>query len=169
MEAKIRRERETLFLSSLAVILFGVWGSLKVVISYLLNPEEWIKLASESPEPAVTSAIVIALIIGFVLLDFFFRLSIGLPGIKESRVDGSGKRKIYLILAVLYLVSDVISFRSIFVPSMAAEDYIVFIASGEFIDHLATIIIEGTSCFAVVQLIVSSLKLKRLRGAAKAI
>ena len=43
MEAKIRRERETLFLSSLAVILFFVWGSAKVLFSYIMDPINWIK------------------------------------------------------------------------------------------------------------------------------
>ena len=54
MEAKIRRERETLFLSSLAVILFFVWGSAKVLFSYIMDPINWIKNVTGSDNPAIT-------------------------------------------------------------------------------------------------------------------
>ena len=110
MEAKIRRERETLFLSSLAVIIFGVWGSTKVLISYLIDPETWIRLVSDSSEPALIETHVAVLLMLFFLLDIGIRLGIGLPGIKESRVNAPGKKVIYLILAVVYLVIDILAY-----------------------------------------------------------
>lgn len=166
MEAKIRRERETLFLSSLAVIIFGVWGSTKVLISYLIDPETWIRLVSDSSEPALTETHVAVLLVLFFLLDIGIRLGIGLPGIKESRANAPGKKVIYLILAVVYLVIDILAYRSTFAATLKEINLDYILENGGIMDPFAMIIIEGTSCFAIVQMILSSLQLKYLRHAA---
>ena len=107
MEAKIRRERETLFLSSLAVIIFCVWGSAKVLFSYILDPIHWIKYVTGSDNPAITETGAAIIIVAYILVNFVFRLCIGLPAIKESRANDSGKRVLYLIFAVIFLVTDI--------------------------------------------------------------
>ena len=168
MEAKIRRERETLFLSSLAVIIFCVWGSAKVLFSYVLDPENWIRYVTGSANPAITRGETAAIIVAFILVNFLFRLSIGLPAIKESRADGSGKRVIYIILAFLCLAMEVSTYWAVFVLPKQSGDIVTALVTGELSGPLAMLIIEITSCFAIIQLIISSLKLKYLRRKAKA-
>ena len=168
MEAKIRRERETLFLSSLAVILFFIWGSAKVLFSYILDPINWIKNVTGSENPSITETGTTVIIIAYILLNLIFRLCIGLPAIKEARADSSGKRVVYIVLAAICLVMEVGTFRSAVIVPIQGGNIQKLIESGEIVGPLAMFVIEITSCLALVQLIISSLKLKYLRHAAKA-
>jgi hypothetical protein len=161
MEAKIRRERETLFMSSLAVILFFVWGSAKVLFSYIMDPVTWLQYVSGSDDPAITQGKTTAIIAAYILVNLIFRLCIGLPAIKECRQNSSGKRFVYIIHAVICLVMDVLTFRSAVILPIESGEYTTIIGP------LAMIVIEITSCYAIVQLIISSLKLKYLRHKAK--
>lgn len=167
MEAKIRRERETLFLSSLAVIIFCVWGSAKVLFSYILDPIHWIKYVTGSDNPAITETGAAIIIVAYIFVNFIFRLCIGLPAIKESRADASGKRVLYLIFAVIFLATDIIFYWTAFIMPIRSGHFMEMVESGEIIGPLAMLFIEVTSCFVTMQLIISSLKLKYLRRAAK--
>ena len=163
MEAKIRRERETLF----AVIIFCVWGSAKVLFSYILDPIHWIKYVTGSDNPAITETGAAIIIVAYILVNFVFRLCIGLPAIKESRADASGKRVLYLIFAVIFLATDIIFYWTGFIMPIQSGHFMEMLESGEIIGPLAMLFIEVTSCFVTMQLIISSLKLKYLRRAAR--
>ena len=168
MEAKIRRERETLFLSSLAVILFFVWGSAKVLFSYIMDPINWIKNVTGSDNPAITETGTTVIIVAYILLNLLFRLCIGLPAIKEARADSAGKRIVYLVLAIICLVMEVLTFQLAVIVPIQGGNIQKLIESGEIIGPLAMFTIEVTSCLVLIQLLISSLKLKYLRHAAKA-
>lgn len=160
MEAKIRREEDTLFLSGLAVIVFGIWGAVKIFIIYFLNPEAWVVPADVDQDTILVHAVIMGVLIVLVLIEISLRLRIGLPAIAESRETGLGKRRHYLFLAVFYLIMDASSFLSIFIVPGGMVDV------AENIDEMnrfRNIIIQATSCYVFLQLIVSSLKLRRLR------
>ena len=167
IEAKIRRERETLFLSSLAVILFCVWGSAKVLFSYMLNPIHWIQYVTGSESPAITETGAAVIIVAYILVNFLFRLCIGIPAIKESQADASGKRVLYLIFAVLFLATDILFYWTEFIMPIQSGQFMEMFETGEIIGPFAMLFIEVTSCFVTMQLIISSLKLKYLRHSAK--
>ena len=103
----------------------------------------------------------------YIFVNFIFRLCIGLPAIKESRADASGKRVLYLIFAVIFLATDIIFYWTAFIMPIRSGHFMEMVESGEIIGPLAMLFIEFTSCFVTMQLIISSLKLKYLRRAAK--
>ena len=112
MEAKIRREQSNLFYSGLAVIVFGVWGSLKNVIYYYLHPEflEWKNMLEDLPENVDPKLVLILGLVIIALLDFLIRYVIGRGAIRESRRTVSKRKNGYRVLAILYLLFDVFSY-----------------------------------------------------------
>lgn len=160
MEAKIRREADTLFLSGLAVIVFGIWGMVKIFITYFLNPEAWVAPADVDQDTILVHAVIMGALIVLSLIEISLRLRIGLPAIAESRETGQGKRHYYLFLAVFYLIVDASSFFSIFIVPGGVVDVAENI---DGLDRFTNIIIQATSCYVLLQLIVSSVKLRRLR------
>lgn len=163
MEAKIRREQSNLFYSGLAVIVFGVWGSLKNVIYYYLHPEflEWKNMLEDLPENVDPKLVLILGLIIAALLDFVIRYIIGRGAIRESRRTVSKRKNGYRVLAILYLLVDVFSYahavREVFVATSVEE----LLASYDINNHFIMLIIEITSCWAMIGLIVASFKLRK--------
>lgn len=160
MEAKIRREADTLFLSGVAVIAFGIWGAVKICITYFWAPKAWMKVTDVDIDLLYMQIITVVIILVLCFIDIFIRYSIGRPAMEESREIGQGKGNRYLIFAVIYVALDVVGFLSVFIAPGGAGDVSQDI---DTMDQLTNILIEASSCYALLQLIVSSLKLRRLR------
>ncbi len=163
MEAKIRREQSNLFYSGLAVIVFGVWGAFKNVIYYYLHPE-FLDLQSalkELPEDVDPNLVLILVLIFVALMDFLIRYLIGRGAIRESRRTLSKRKNGYRVLAILYLLFDVFSYAHAVREVFAATSIEKLLASYDINNHFIMLIIEITSCWAMIGLIVASFKLRR--------
>lgn len=159
METKIRREEDTLFLSGLAVIIFGIWGSLKICITFFLESEAVLKTVDvDGLDLLLVKIITFAFVLILCLIDLFFRLRIGIPAMKESREKGQSHY--YLILAGFYLLTDAIAFLSVFIVPGGDVDVA---EKTDLMSRVTKFIIQASSCYVLLQLIISSIKLRRLR------
>lgn len=162
MEAKIRRQQNNLFFSSLAIILFGAWGSLRVVIFNYLNPDVVLNQLDSPLDPTTLKIIMVTVTVVVGIMDVLIRLRIGLPAIRESRGIVHKKKNTYLTLAIIYLCADIYGLFS-FVFSTYE-----YVSNGQYAEAYNSIkmtssIIQLTSCIAISQLVIATIKLKKLR------
>ena len=104
MEAKERKYRSILKNSGYAVIAFGVWGIVRILMMMFFDPESYNEmflsgLGDEIPRQAliVISLVIILFLLG---LDLVFRIYVGSAAIKEG--NGGKKSIAYIIAASLY-------------------------------------------------------------------
>ena len=144
---------DTLAISGTAVIIFCLWSILKTVfpIVFFLTSSE----SALDPESPVDLLLIFILVMLAILLaaDLLMRLFVGL----SARSDGRGKKKriIYLIFAFILLAYSVFG---------SVTSFMYF---GRFDDSLFSAIlstvVDLTSVFANVVLIIYSIKVRKLR------
>lgn len=145
-ENDVRRYKSTLIYSGMAVVVFAVWGALKLFILDLVDPALIQRFLTQN-----------GMVAGFTLLgfiDLLLRFFIGLSAIGE----GKGKKKsgVYLVVGGLYLGVGFAGYVFLVAP------YIL----GAFVWGLAaSILIDATSCIAMVLIIRASLGLRKLAKA----
>ena len=150
MEKELRKHKINLGISGAAVIVFGVWTIVKILIYFFASTEDFFSLfgAMQILDPA-ERAITITIFIVLVLIDLGLRLFIGL----SARAESKGKKKsvVYLIFAALMILG------SVFLNVFFASD----LFTGSILDGIISIILECTSVLAFVEVIVSSVGIRR--------
>lgn len=145
-ENEVRYHKSTLIYSGGAVIVFGIWGAIKLLILAQADP---IGLQDYLTESGSLASLLVA-----TAVDLLFRFYIGLSAIGEGK--GKKKGKGYLILGGIYYVVGFFSYLAFLTPH---------IASTSIWDLTASFIIDATSCIAVFLIIRSSLHLRKLAKA----
>lgn len=160
MSAEIRRHQTTLICSGLAVIAFGFWSIVRALLVLWFNMTQIRQTASaQMPEEGVivsVDTVILITVIGIfvmLILDLFFRLYVGFAAVAEG--NGKPRRIRYIVYSVLFLVFSVSSQVMLFVSS-AREELTVKI--------FVTLFIEISSNIAFVEIIRSSLAIRRLTG-----
>ena len=146
----LRKYKNILSISGIAVIAFGAWSVIKTLVFFSINRDlfnsEFIESAEEEalPLPAVIIALVIV-----IALYIFLHLYIGL----SARSEASGKKKgyFYLIFTFVYLV---ISYISYFQTASDDEDNLDTLLFSGFVDL--------TVIYVFFQVIINSLRIKKL-------
>ncbi len=153
METKIRKNLITLYQSGKAFIIFGIWDVAKFLMIYMMStPENRRLLEMEFFEDSLEEGMInwFLLFLVFVCAVYLgLRILIGFGAINEAR--GNRKKKLYIVLTVFYFISSFMSLGAI-------DDEQGSIDSVEVISYL----IELTSLFAGVLMVVSALRLKKL-------
>lgn len=154
MEKELRKQQNILGISGLAVIAFGLWSLLKMIVFAIATPggfSEVIGIGTvETDGELGLSVYVIAAVIA-LLVDFAVRFLIGF----SARAESKGKKKsIFYLLAAGFLVllsvmSIITTFTTLFVSSL--------------LGGVVAIIVELTSLFAYLEVIISSVKCRKLR------
>lgn len=149
VERELQRSRSSLVISGTAVIAFGLWSVVKLVLSFLLLPDQYSDyLTSAGPGGGKGMMILILVIIG--LFELGVHAYVGLC----ARSEGiKGKRRyFYLAVAVVMILFTAVSIvLSILYPGDSIVDLII------------QILVDVTFIAALAELIRSSVVLKRLR------
>ena len=147
----LRKYQNTLSISGIAVIAFGVWSVLKLLIFYSINKDLFISefLKSEDTEELPLFAVIITL--GIVIAIYIFlHLFIGLNARSEAR--GKKKGYFYLLFTAVYIVISLISY--IDTASSAEDNLDAMLSSGT---------IDLTVIYAFFEVIINSLRIKKLQ------
>ena len=168
MGAQLRKYQNMLVIIGTGVIYFGVWGYVKLAMYFVTNRADLLETFSESmgqetltPEMlrlfyGVTCALI--LLIGGII--FAVRLYVGL----SARAEGMGHRHNAVYLAVAALI--VLIEGGMLIVSVAL--YFGGNSGGtSFLDMLATTVVELTSVVLTAEMVVSAVKVRRLKRAMK--
>ena len=152
-----RKYSNRLKMAGRAIIIFGLWSSLQVLILYFLNQESILTLVYEAlkekgVENSLLYPIIIIVAIILVGIPFLINLYMGLSAMGEAK--GKKKTPVYLVICVL---SFIFSFVSIFMSDFS--DYLELV--------IATLIVDITFCIACIDVVYSAIRLRRCKKQAK--
>lgn len=159
MEKKLRKYRNTLVVSGTGVVLFGAWSIVKTLMYFTMAPVFAQALMEFSMDDGVTEALVLKIfwfLIGFVLvIELSVRAYIGLSAVAE----GKGKKKgyVYVLLAVWLWIQQLV----FLVQGLATAQYV----TDSLLDTAVTLIVDLTSMYTMMEMIVSSVRVKWHRKA----
>ncbi len=161
-QIEIRKCQNTLIVVGAGIILFGIWTMVKTMGMLFLLRDETIAafrnsvadIAGVSDETIFRAMVAITLIAAAVVLAV--RAYIGLSAISEGR----GKRRsvIYLLLTGFLIISGISSLATDFFSMSEPEQLGAFTNDQSF----SAAIIEATSLIMMTQMLVSSLKIRKL-------
>ena len=152
-EVNLRRYSNTLAVSGAGVIAFGLWSIVKTILLSVMHPE--VVGIIPDDDSLLPRGVYIAMMISFLVLllgiDIGFRIYVGV----SARAEGNGKKKhiTYLVFAVILLILSMLSLWT----DLIFNDY------DSILDFLAAILVEITSMAAVIELIYSAVRVRRLR------
>ena len=152
-QAKIRRTQDTLAIAGGAVIAFTAWSLAKICMFLSLVDENALQKLLGIDSASLMTAIYVSLIV-IILIDLAVRIYIGL----SARAEGHGKKKgpFYLIVAVIAAIANASSLVAIALSTSFTSSPLYMMVS---------IIIEVTAIGALVLVICSSMRLRRMTKA----
>ena len=160
----IRKAQNTLIVVGSGIVLFGVWTAVKMLGSFFLLKEETVAamrmLAGEGMDVLSDTAvfyITLAMVMFVMLVILAIRTYVGLSAISEGR--GKKSRILYIPIAVIMIIFGLISFYINFTTVEDAGTY------GALSQDTTTsgLIIELTSVIMLTEMVVSAVRIKRLR------
>jgi len=156
MEVSLRRYQRMLINTGAGVIILGGWSLIKTFLQYFLNNEAYAQLIEGieiTEDIRFLRVLVFVIMFVLMLIDLLIRLFVGL----SARSEGFGKKKrcIYIviacILAVFQIISTIYSFRSI--------SYL----DNTIVDKIVAFLVDLTSLVVIIELIVSAIYVRILR------
>ena len=152
MQRDLRRNENILAVSSLTMILFGVWTAIKLVLYFSLS-EDGFRAIPKDAEGQLERLILIAILVLFICISMSTRLCVGL----SARAESMGRKKGYgyVVLAVLILVADILALG--FSLAHIEENF------DSWMDLIITLFVEATSMLTIAELIVAAFRVKKLK------
>lgn len=150
MNANTRRAENNLTTLGTGIIVLALWNIIKFALQYLVlqNPEEeFLQVMQEEN----TWANIVAW--GFILFNLLLQFYIGF----SARSEGKGKRKscLYLVAAVCIVL--------FYIMILFMECFMIYVIPFFMIHLIAGIIIDGTTLIFVLEVLINSIKIRRLR------
>lgn len=160
MEALLRRHRDTLLIVGQGNLLFGIWGVIRTVMTYILQSSEREKLIADfrsSPEyrPDLESlfyiiffALMFLLLLGELLLRLYIYRA------ARAEAEGEHRRGLYIVLAGVMAVTAVV----LQIVSVVTGQY----KDMDLFDLSVTLMIELTSSILLLDLVRSAIRVRQL-------
>jgi len=149
---KKRLYGDRLVLSGRALIILGIWSSIKaIIIFYLALPQisEFVTEGDIVPEEIVRNVklILMAIFVILIAIVFLFHFYIGRSAMK----NGYGKKRttFYLVLTVIVIISTI------------ASDVQIVMEGLDIID-LASMVVDFTVVYACCDILYSAVKLRKI-------
>lgn len=163
MEAKLRHQQFILSYSGGAVILFGVWGIVKIITNLILYPVDWSDVVGSEQvlefSPIVYNITLCIMFAVFSLAVILIRLYVGLSAIKEGKGLTAGY--FYLFVTALLFIANTLS-SIIILYRMFKGEYVN--DSGTYIKQtIPSVIIELSSQMAFLMVFVASCRARQLK------
>ena len=99
-EIKLRKYKNTLSITGMGVIIFGMWNFIKLLL-YCFFKFDYIEEILEMKLEGGAKVVFIVFLTIFFILDIIFRTYIGKNAIKESR--GIKKGYLYIVFTILII------------------------------------------------------------------
>ena len=157
-KALLRRHEDNLNVCGMGVIILGAWDVLKVIMQAFMEAKDIFQFDLEvtDDEKAVTLLVVIAIVAILILLSaliFLFHIYIGRNAMKNAK--GQPYKKGYFVWAVILLVLSVLGMLT----------YVDEIKETENLETtIASIIVDLTTIYILVNLVISTQKIKQIRA-----
>ena len=154
MEAAYRKHQTNLLFSGLAIMAFGLWSAVKLIVYLTLHPEVITNIVAVEALDHSTMRVFFFVFFGFfVFVSLMLHFFIGSSAVCDARRK-TRLRIPYITVSVFYAFLLITNGAHIF-PTLAAEE-----GGG----HLfTTIVIDATSLLALAIIVVSSHKLNKIR------
>lgn len=153
-DADIRKQETTLICSGWAMIFFGIWSIIRMVLLRFIDPDHFIDFLGDIDYQLDSSLLNLILLLFIILLffDLLLRMYIGFSAIKEGH-GKLKKRYTYVIIAIICFVisigSDVASVITLI------DDDVTF-------EYVLSTIIDISIQFATLEVIIASIRLRKL-------
>jgi len=152
--AELRRYEDDLNVSGTGVIIMGAWSVVRVLIELFMNTREYLNIDNEDPESAMMSialAVAVIVVISFVIMKV--HLYIGLNAMRAAK--GREHKEGYFVAAIIIAVLSVLA---LFTYKEAFKNI-------ESIDTtMASILVDITTIYIFIVVIVSSIRIKKIKG-----
>lgn len=148
MDAKIRKLENNLVTVGSGVVIFSLWSLLRMIVYFIVLGDTL--LVNLTP---LEILFAMTFIWGVIIIDCVIRCFIGLSARSEGY--GNKKRLVYVVLACIVFVNYTLLF--------AMEIVFIVLDSFDLVTLVVTIVIDLTSNLFVLDMIVSSIRLRRLR------
>ena len=154
-QAQVRRFRDTLTIAGSAVIAFGIWSLAKIGLFLKFADENALSWLLGLDKASLTIALYASLIV-ITLVDVGMRTYVG----KSARAEGRGMKKspFYLGLATIIAIANTSSVVAIALSAALAHS---------FSSMIVPIVIEATAIAALVLVVRSSMRLRRMSETAE--
>lgn len=151
IQVKLRRYQNMLIISGTGTIVFGIWSILKIIINYSTDIGSLIHLFDNVETGALFRVIAYFFFALMISTDLGLRLIIGM----SARSEGMGRKRryVYIILAGILAFISAVLFLILIVR---------LILSGNILTTIVSLFVEGTSLFALIELIISAIMVKKL-------
>ena len=161
MQVALRRYRDTLRISGLAVIAFGVWTIIKGVVSLILLHIDLAGMLGEDAEGllAVVMLPLYLFLVGLLVAELLMRIYIGRSACAAAA--GTKKGNGYLVVCMIVIILNVISVGS------DIRTLVELIASGineDLIDRIISLVFSFTSFYILLELFVTAIRIKRMEA-----
>ncbi len=157
-EVNLRRYTDNLAGSGSAVILFGAWTAVRLIMQITMDRtsyEEIIEAAGITDyTPEFLNLVIFFILLFCALIIMLLHLCVGVAAIRYSR--GRSVRRTYLPFVAVVMIFMFVAIRSNFIDSGTGQ--YVFKMTG-----LATSIVDITMIFVLFDIICSSVKIGKLR------
>lgn len=161
MEALLRRHQDTLIIVGRGNLLFGVWGMIRTVMTFILhNPERDKIIAEFQNTPDYDSAwkpLYYGVFLLFLLLVLAAEMGLRLYICRSAKAEGMGGRKSlwYVILAGFMSVASIVV--------LGYNLYSGYYQDLDLFDTVITVVIELTSAVMLLELVAASIRVRQLR------
>ena len=154
-QVKLRRYQNLLIVSGTGVVFFGLWSVIKAILTFLTQSEVLLDSLKELPEGIGYRIIFFAIIGTFLASIIGIRLIVGL----SARAVGYGKmnRWFYLVFAFLLAIGTLV---------LIAFD-VYYMVTEDLIDDFVALVVDVTSVYTTIELIVASFMVRKLTKAQK--
>lgn len=151
MDATIRRLQNNLITLGTGTIAFGIWTLIKFTLICTLLRSDYLEASGFSSYENFDLVFIITVMFT-AIVDFTLRCIIGF----SARSEGKGKKKgwFYLITAAIIVL--------LYIASVFAEVSAIIRSEQDIPSQIITIIIDSTSTLLIIEIIVSSIRLKKL-------
>ncbi len=164
-QVMVRKYRSTLVIVGLGIILFAVWTAVRTVGDLILKKPLILEFMNEAlagqpdiPDETLVYWVFCAVTVIYLVTSVFIRVFVGRAAIAEGRGRRAAGR-LFLILTVILIANGIFS---------VVNDVITLAARNENANRIqdvsaVSIFIESTSLVMLADMLVSSLKLRRMR------
>ncbi len=151
MEAKKRRLENNLVTLGTGIIAFGLWAFIKLLLTVFFLGNAYFKDTAEEDRLA---ALIVTLVVAVLMLLMYVWLGL------SARAEGKGKKKNPFYLIVVGLIS---LFNIVTIPLSILYLLTEFNEIEDPLTVFVTIIIDVTTMIFLIQLIYSSVLLRKIR------
>ena len=152
----LRRCEDNLYVSGWGVVIMGIWSVLRPIIQFMLGSSVFSDLKSKTKDSSAAAIVITGIFVALIMIAVLgLHLYTGLNAIKAAK--GKNHKKGYLVTAIIMLCISLLSLIA-YKDSLSITESIATL--------IASILVDLTTIYIFITLIVSTVKIKKEQEAA---